>query len=553
MRQSQRAAARAAAAQLRESSPASHSSSGAEAEAEEVPESSPSPPPTKRRKTTAKPTKSTPRTEGITAIIPPPPSTTLALPPLRAHPPSYHTALLLSPTHHNALLTWFTTVYNTRSMPWRKPFRHPSTIPQSDLAQRAYEVWISEIMLQQTRVAVVKDYYTRWMATFPTISALAEASEEKVMELWQGLGYYSRARRIHAAAKQTVDEDGGLLPVGRKKVPGVGRYTEGAIGAIVFGRAEAMVDGNVMRVLARQVGLRGDAKEKKVGDHLWGVAEGLVKAVAGDKEVGERPGLWGQALMELGSTVCGPKPGCGSCPVTASCRAYLEGWAVARGEKGGDIEDGCGLCEPFEVGEVKKGKGATSPYFGRGDAEMLDVAVDYASKFPLKKPKKKVREEETIVCAIRRVEDGAYLIHRRPDKGLLAGLWELPSYTLPATNDSTADFREEKAEEYVSSLMNGADKTGKGAEGKRKRPATKGMSMAAKLKSMGELDSVPWVFSHLKLTMHVHSFEVERSDVEACVGPRSRWACAEEIDRESMGTGMKKCWSLVKAQTPSLT
>ncbi|KAK4031874.1 DNA glycosylase [Parachaetomium inaequale] len=454
-------------------------------------------------------------------------------------------------------------------MPWRKPFRPPSGLSRAQLAQRAYEVWISEVMLQQTRVQVVVGYWTRWMARWPTIHDLARATEAEVLGVWQGLGYYSRARRVWEAARRVCAADvAGVLPgyvEGLMRVPGVGRYTAGAVAAIVFGVAAPMVDGNVLRVLSRQMGVFADVKgDRAVVGLLWEAAGELVRAVAADGEetdgVSDRPGQWGQALMELGSTVCTPKPNCAACPITATCRAYAEGLTLAEDRQSiaavEDIEDLCTLCAPFEEAaeddggraeeprtEPSNGDGRLSRFFAvtqaakttanEGlDARTLAAVVNHARKFPLKKSKKKVREEETLVCAVRR-SDGRYLIHQRPEKGLLAGLWELPSHTLPASNDSTAKTRKPKALAYVAGLA---------AAPKAKERRT----LSPPPKHVGELGSVPWLFSHLKLTMHVHLFEVNDAAALPELGERGRWALVDDIDAESMGTGMKKCWSLVK-------
>ncbi|KAI1139654.1 DNA glycosylase [Hypoxylon sp. FL0543] len=530
--------------------------------------------------------------------------------PSRTHDPSYHRPQLLGSRQGRAsLLAWFDGVSTARNMPWRKPWIDPSAEPDAALRRRrlerrAYEVWISEVMLQQTRVAAVVDYWDRWMARWPTIQDLAAAAPDEVLAAWRGLGYYSRATRIHGAARMVCAdaEMAGLLPRGVeelvRRVPGVGRYTAGAISAIVFGRAAPMVDGNVLRVLSRQMGVLGDVKgDKAVVDLLWAAAERLVKAVARDgsreeddpkdeeegesEELSDRPGRWGQALMELGSTVCTPKPNCAACPITTTCRAYGEGLQLAA--KRGlvtkpaaskiaspDIEDACTLCKPFEefaehdedeqnIKTVKteskqqksktrmqatlqsfaftqttaaKTKKASKPDTTALGAAAVEVIANHARKFPIKTVKKAVREEEALVCAIRR-QDGRYLIHRRPEKGLLAGLWELPSAAIADPVNSTAKTRKKDAEKYVSGLLGDA--------------LTKG------LKHVGELGSVPWLFSHLRLTMHVHLFALE-----GCVGDdggvgagggegaQSRWSDAVAIDQESMGTGMRKCWALVK-------
>jgi A/G-specific adenine glycosylase len=517
--------------------------------------------------------------------------------PTRQHPVTYHRPLLLHPSTgpkgQGSLLDWFDGVSSARSMPWRKPWIKPDDVTDPDvlrakLERRAYEVWISEIMLQQTRVATVIDYWNRWMEKWPTIHDLAAADPDDVLAAWRGLGYYSRATRIHEAAKHVVKHPRmeGLLPEDAKsleaEVPGVGRYTAGAISSIVFGRPEPMVDGNVLRVLSRQLGLLGNVKtDKSIIDVLWAAADALVKDVArgtehdgttaNDIPKSDRPGRWGQALMELGSTVCTPRPDCGACPITFTCRAYQEGQRLASSNSksriaaqspiGGvemDIEDACGLCEPFEnvLDQDDKGKSqdvaaklvkparpqqATLASFAftrqanakatpksedakRPSQSQLEIVANHAKRFPLKIIKKAVREEETLVCAIRR-GDGTYLVHRRPEKGLLAGLWEFPSRILDATEFSDARRRSSVAKSHVSGLLVG------------------------EVRYLGELGSVPWLFSHLKLTMHVHMFELEEGTyVGAGAGKdavqQSRWS--DNVDGESMGTGMRKCWSLVK-------
>lgn len=452
--------------------------------------------------------------------------------------------------------------------------------------KRAYEVWISEIMLQQTRVAVVIDYWNNWMAKWPTIQDLAAADADDVLAAWRGLGYYSRATRIHEAAKVVVNdkEMDGLLPKGvrdlESKIPGVGRYTAGAISSIVFGQPEPMVDGNVLRVLSRQLGLLADVKTTKlVIDLLWAAADGIVKAVARDGvdtkghsdaavPESDRPGRWGQALMELGSTVCTPKPNCGDCPISASCKAFAEGQSLAtvsdvKPEASiGDIEDMCSICEPFDDSMLpapeppasESKKVAAKKAKSNGQAKLTafaftkasdkkipepatpepqlsndkrtERAVEHAKLFPLKVVKKAVRQEETLVCAVRR-SNGQYLIERRPEKGLLAGLWEFPSRPLTEKDDTSASARKATARGWVESLV-----------------ADEGHASSS-LSYRGELGNVPWVFSHLKLTMHVYLFDLDDvSSSQAGSTERRRWS--GDVEGESMGTGMRKCWSLVQ-------
>jgi A/G-specific adenine glycosylase len=527
----------------------------------------------------------------------------------RGHTTVYHKPLLLDTKvgcdGRRSLLDWFDSVSTSRSMPWRKAWIDPRAVEDPDelsrqLARRAYEVWISEIMLQQTRVAVVIGYWNSWMAKWPTIEDLAAADPDDVLGAWRGLGYYSRATRIHEAAKLVVRDPkmAGMLPSEtaelEARVPGVGRYTAGAISAIVFGHAAPMVDGNVLRVLSRQLGIYGNVKTNKtVIDALWATADTLVKAVAQDvpssddnsdseseeTTTSDRPGRWGQALMELGSTVCTPKPNCGSCPITSTCRAYNEGHILAtkpnpQAAQLQDIEDLCRLCEPFEdvLGEgsgnagdpvekatATKAKGKSTKKQGtltafaftrsaksneiatatnpvqKPNARSLEVIAEHARKFPVKVIKKAVREEETIVCVIHRA-DGQFLLHRRPEKGLLAGLWEFPSYTLPDTNDSAKAARKRKAIDYVSTLL-GSKKGG--------NAKVRGLS------HVSELGSVPWLFSHLKLTMHVHLFTLDDASISGSpngqVKPdQRRWDSGPAVEQESMGTGMRKCWALAK-------
>jgi A/G-specific adenine glycosylase len=197
------------------------------------------------------------------------------------------------------LLAWYDG--NKRDLPWRRN-RDP------------YRVWLSEIMLQQTRVAAVLEHYRRFLQRFPTLEKLAGARQASVLAAWSGLGYYRRARMIHAAAKQIAAEPGGKFPCGAgelRELPGIGRYTAAAIASIAFGEAVAVVDGNVERVIERMLGKTLSVEE------IWRLAEGLLDQ--------SRPGDFNQAMMELGATICLPKePKCLMCPVIE--------WCASRGE-----------------------------------------------------------------------------------------------------------------------------------------------------------------------------------------------------------------------------
>ncbi|MCU1277814.1 MAG: A/G-specific adenine glycosylase [bacterium] len=244
-------------------------------------------------------------------------------------------------------------------MPWRRT-RDP------------YAVWVSEIMLQQTRVETVTPYFTRWMGRFPTVTALAQAPLDDVLSHWAGLGYYARARNLHAAARDVVVGYGGLFPstaAGLRALRGVGEYTAGAIASIAFGEAAPIVDGNVVRVLARVDALDGAADDGALKKRVWQRAGELVRADGGGDA-----GDFNQAMMELGATVCTPaSPGCSRCPLVATCRARAAG------------------------------------------------AVE---EYPAPKTKKPPRAVDAVAVLVER--DGKLLLVRRPPSGLWGGLWEPP-------------------------------------------------------------------------------------------------------------------------------
>jgi A/G-specific adenine glycosylase len=206
------------------------------------------------------------------------------------------------------LLAWYRR--KARDLPWRRPGTGP------------YRTWLSEIMLQQTRAVAVIPYYERFLERFPTIAALARAPENEVLALWSGLGYYSRARNLHRAAREIAAA--GAFPrdyEAIRRLPGVGPYTAAAVASIAFGLPHAAVDGNVLRVIAR---LENDASD--IGSPAVRARFG---AVAGRRLDRRRPGDFNQALMELGATVCLPRaPLCGVCPVAGYCRAFAAGTAA---------------------------------------------------------------------------------------------------------------------------------------------------------------------------------------------------------------------------------
>lgn len=253
------------------------------------------------------------------------------------------------------LLRWYRA--NARELPWRR---------DTD----AYRVWISEAMLQQTRVETVIGYYERFLERFPDVRSLAAAPEEDVLAAWSGLGYYRRARSLREAAQVVVERHGGTFPATHDEVlalPGIGPYTAGAILSIAFDRSEPLVDGNVARVFCRWFGLDaepGPALERE----LWSRAATLVPRRQG-------AGDWNQALMELGATLCKPRePACAGCPVRSSCVAQAEG---------------------------------------------------RTEELPRKKPRREPDDVELELLLI--VDRGRWLVQERPSSGRMAGLLELPT------------------------------------------------------------------------------------------------------------------------------
>lgn len=204
------------------------------------------------------------------------------------------------------LLRWF--AGHARDLPWRRT-RDP------------YAVWLSEIMLQQTQVATVEGYFKRFFARFPTVHTLAAADEQEVLRLWEGLGYYRRARQLHRAAQIVVDEHGGQFPrtpEAVRRLPGIGRYTAGAILSIAFDVPAPILEANTQRLLSRLAGYQGEPTSAKGQRFLWQLAERLLPR--------KRAGQFNQALMELGSEVCTPRsPCCPDCPVATLCEAQRRG------------------------------------------------------------------------------------------------------------------------------------------------------------------------------------------------------------------------------------
>lgn len=276
------------------------------------------------------------------------------------------------------LIGWFER--EQRDLPWRKD-------------KDPYKVWVSEIMLQQTRVDTVIPYFNQFIEQFPTIQALSEAEEDKVLKAWEGLGYYSRARNLQTAAKEVQEKYNGTVPNSQKEISslkGVGPYTAGAILSIAYGLPEPAVDGNVMRVLARILSIWEDIAKPSTRK----IFEEAVRTIISH----DNPSFFNQALMELGALICTPtSPSCLLCPVREHCHAFSEGTA---------------------------------------------------QELPVKTKNKKQRHVQ-IVAAVLANDEGKILIHKRPSNGLLANLWEFPNTEvhLPHINEK------EQLKEAVQNLF----------------------------------------------------------------------------------------------------
>ncbi|KAG1707986.1 hypothetical protein DVH05_024636 [Phytophthora capsici] len=289
-----------------------------------------------------------------------------------------------------------------------------------------YETWVSEIMLQQTRVDTVVDYFLRWIDKFPTVAALAEANEEDVNALWAGLGYYRRARMLHAGAKYVVENYDGELPSTVDQlltIPGIGPYTAGAIASIAFGNREPLVDGNVIRVMARMRAVGADPKNKKLINFSWKAAKELVSEC-------DRPGALNQALMELGATMCTVQnPQCSDCPVKSVCLAYEEANEVKSKSESAPIEEStCSICDYTRAMEWDGTQTEVTKYplkAKKNDSKNEVIAVAVVSfdspKDEIVTPTKGKRKATKSIDVD---STWKFLMSKRPEGGLLAGQWE---------------------------------------------------------------------------------------------------------------------------------
>ncbi|MFD1708286.1 A/G-specific adenine glycosylase [Siminovitchia sediminis] len=343
------------------------------------------------------------------------------------------------------LVQWFQE--EQRDLPWRKD-------------NDPYKVWVSEVMLQQTRVDTVIPYYNRFLERFPSIEAFAEADEEAVLKMWEGLGYYSRVRNLHAAAKEVVNKYGGKVPDTKEKIlklKGVGPYTAGAVLSIAFGKPIPAVDGNVMRVLSRILLITEDIAKTSARKVFEEAAQELMYVPS--------PSHFNQALMELGALICTPgKPACLLCPVREHCRAFAEG---------------------------------------------------VQAELPVKTRKKSTRHEDRLAVVLRD-EHGRILVRKRPEKGLLANLWEFPNLKVVPLLDPW-----ESLQDFLSTEF----------------------SLDATIDHVS-FTRVHHVFTHLTWMIDAFEGKLQQGEITGCGG--LRFVTGQELEELAFPVSHQKIWKAYK-------
>ncbi|PLX92426.1 MAG: A/G-specific adenine glycosylase [Desulfuromonas sp.] len=355
--------------------------------------------------------------------------------------PSSHASAPFDPQQlSRALLDWYGQA--GRDLPWRQT-RDP------------YRIWLSEIMLQQTTVAAVIGYYQRFLENFPTVEHLAAAPQEAVIDLWAGLGYYARARNLHAAAQRVVEDFAGSFPAEIDELmslPGVGRSTAGAISSLAFERRAPILDGNVRRILCRLFAWQDAPRSSRAEKQLWLWADLLTP--------GQQVHDYTQAIMDLGATVCTPRsPDCESCPLSSFCQARRQG-----------IEQ----------------------------------------ELPLKPKRKKVpvrTEAALLIC-----RDGSYFVRRRQASGLLGGLWEFPTISVPEGKPP---------EQQAAQLL-------------------RDQGVSGRLKSLGKIEHL---YSHFRLELHL--FHANLAEPQLVNEESGDWCPADELENLALHGAHKKGLTLL--------
>ena len=484
-------------------------------------------------------------------------------------------------TCRQALLEWYHV--NRRKLPWRGDAESSSNSEFTTPPMSAYGTWVSEIMLQQTRVDTVIPYWHKWMVRFPTVADLSAANSEEVNQMWAGLGYYRRAQQLLQGAGKVIADFGGVVPSTVAElltVPGIGPYTAGAISSIAYNQPMPLVDGNVIRVFSRLRALTSEVGSKDMDKACWALGAAVVDP--------QQPGAFNQALMELGATVCKPtSPLCEACPVRGICRAHklvslapsapssLPSSAPSSSSKkaratDGDGDDGDGVEE------------------GDSDAGLINGLPSRITYFPLRAPKKRPRDVVLSVGVFRRAcadaaseaAESRYLFIKRPVGGLLQSQWEFPSVIL------WEEGKPDKGKGKGKGKADNGDAAAKADDAQATAPPAIDTSQAALWAPfpsflqdhlpeassslvMGSADflspPVVHVFSHQRHTMHVHvrdwpgtSLDVRSSSSTTTSSGSSssssdakretRWMTAVEIRTTGITSGCQKVLELVLQQ-----
>lgn len=431
----------------------------------------------------------------------------------------------------------------------------------------AYGVWVSEIMLQQTRVEAVIPYYLKWMAKFPTVQHLANATEDEVNAHWAGLGFYRRARFLHQGAQFVVETcDGELPPTVEElmKISGIGQYTASAVSSIAFNQCVPVVDGNVCRVLSRLRGIAHHIKAPILKDKLgWRLAEQIVQAGDG-KDAGEV----NQALMELGATYCAPG-GTGLDDNDPLKEFYLstklaENFKEERTSLGRDHGyENFPVDLYLEATRSKKTKkkacvlcdNKASVLTEWNDIWTQGPFVSSHGPFPLAPPKASKREEVLAVAVLRSIQDDKWLLVKRPKKGLLAGQWEFPSVCVWSSADDKSTKGKKKRKEVEipfiketirsKTLTKYLDSLAADAEESFIPPSTKRTILQ---------ESVDHIFSHVRHTMWIEHQKVRTGSMETTSwisgeGKEVRWMSKEDMEKVGVTSGVKKVLAAVEAKS----
>ncbi|CAF0740586.1 unnamed protein product [Adineta steineri] len=396
-----------------------------------------------------------------------------------------------------SLLAWYD--IHKRKLPWRDWHDIDTNIV-------AYRVLVSELMLQQTQVATVIRYYETWMKQWPNVKSLAEASEDDILKCWAGLGYYNRARNLYKCAQLIINEYNGEFPNELEtminRLPGVGRYTAGAVSSIAFNQANPILDGNVIRVLSRMRCIGSDLKKKSTTDFLWSLATDVVCP--------ERPGDFNQSLMELGATVCTPqKPKCNECPVQNQCLAYQQ---QKENESILDIEQcssNCSFC-------LK--------------SSDVDTNRSLVEHYPRKKSKTKQREETSFILIIYRLTPKLeFLMIKQKQSNLLSGLWSF--LEISSSKNHLDQMNEQKRKTYIIEEI-------------QQMPTIDTIPSINNIKLAGQCRHL---FSHIDKQYIIYYTHCEQNDV-LIPSTSMQWFNEEQVQTSAISTAMKKVFNVALPQ-----